>query len=243
MFHVKHLRRVGVDPVKFCEHYDLTEEQYKLLVSHLEWVIEANKRVRLTAIEDFDLGLRLHVGDSLEVLPEISAAPNGMVLDMGSGGGFPGVPIAIMSQRKVVCLDSVQKKMSALNGFVEANPSLASLLSTAAVRAEELAIARPGEFSCVVARALSSLPSLVELSAPLLSSGGWLVAMKGNIEDSEIAEGLVVAAVCGLEQVHIRRYTLFGGDESRAIVVYRKIGQPQIALPRRVGMAQRKPLA
>lgn len=222
---------------------ELTPGQYSALDSHLHFVIERNKLVRLTAIADYETGVRLHVYDSLAILPQINSCPDGPLLDMGTGGGFPGLPLGIVTGRDVTLLDSVKKKCLALDEFIQSsNPSLPNI-RTASVRAEELALVNPEYYSCITARALSALPSLVELASPLLVLGGRLVAMKGNPIKEELAAGDSVALYVGMKRVATHSYQLPDGGDKRTLVIYEKVGRSKTKLPRRPGMAQKNPFA
>ena len=106
-----------------------TIEQRKLLDLHLQLVIEENKVTNLTRIIDWDSAQVLHIEDSLVGLPEIENAPSGKYLDMGTGAGFPGIPIAIMTGRETVLADSVGKKTKALDRIIN-TLDIASHVST-----------------------------------------------------------------------------------------------------------------
>lgn len=220
---------------------NLTTQQIQLLLAHLTLVQEANEKVQLTTIRSHEEGIRLHILDSLLCLPEIKKAPIGKLLDMGTGGGYPGIPLAVSTGRDVTLLDSVKKKCHVLDGILE--EIALNGVRTAPVRAEELALELPAEYSVITARALSSLPSLVELSSPLLKNKGVLVALKGNITEEELLRGDKVAAVVGMKRLSVRCYELPEGNEKRSVVVYKKTGMSKRKLPRRPGMAQRQPLA
>lgn len=218
----------------------LSNEQIHLLIMHLEWLLETNEVINLTSIRGTESALRLHVVDSLAALPDLEAAPGGSFLDLGTGGGFPGIPLHIASGRPVVLLDSVGKKAAALAAFAE------SLLPGAKVvsgRVETYSAEHRGAHSAVVARAVAQLPSLVELASPVLARGGLLIALKGQPSDEEIRLGDIVASKVGLARVARRRYVLPGGSEHRETVVYEKNAESAVQLPRRVGSAQKKPLA
>lgn len=220
---------------------DVSDDEADKLMKHLELVLDATNRVQLTTIKDLEIGIRLHICDSLTCLEEVEAAPEGPVVDMGTGGGYPGIPLSIVTGRDVTLLDSVKKKCAVLDGFIhELN---LTNVSTAPVRAEELAIEKPQGYAVATARALSSLPSLVELASPLLTKGGILIAQKGNITDEELSRGDKAAKLVGMSRVSLRRFILSGSDEKRAIVVYKKVSDSKRKLPRRSGMAQRQPLA
>ena len=110
-------------------------------------------------------------------------------------------------------------------------------------RAEDLAGRGGDAFAVVVARAVAPLQSLVELSSPLLFEGGRLVALKGVLSDDEAQAAEAVGRIVGCAAVSRREFALPGDGVRRTIVVYEKVGRSSISLPRRVGLAQRRPLA
>ena len=222
------------------EPYVPTEHQRALLDKHLELVIEENKVTNLTRIVDWDSAQILHVEDSLAGLPEAMGAPEGAYLDMGSGAGFPGIPLAIMTGRETLLADSVGKKTRALDKFAY-ELGMADKVSAYHGRIEDLALLKPGYFSLVTARALSALSSLLELASPLLAKGGILVCYKTRSESEELDHAKEVARKLGMEFVSSRGFTLSDGETGRAIIVFRKRCNPSTKLPRRVGMAQKKP--
>lgn len=210
-------------------------------VSYLLRVLGANKALNLTRIAEPRNAVRLHLLDSLSALPEVEAAPVGRMLDIGTGGGFPGVPLAIATGRDTVLLDSVAKKAAAVREMI-----LESKLDHVAVvsqRAEEYAIEVPAGFGVVLARAVAPLPSLLELGAPFLSESGHLVLLKGRPSEEEIIAGDQAARIVGVARVETRAFTIPGSGEQRTILTYERTGRSSVALPRRVGLAQRRPLA
>ncbi len=209
-------------------------------IEFLDWLLEQNTKLNLTAITSMQPGIALHLVDSLAAVQEIERIPPGPVLDLGTGGGLPGIPLAIHTGRHFALLDATEKKAAALQEYLRA-----SGLDACAVagRAEEYAVENPGAYAGVVARAVTSLPSLVELASPLLQHGGMLVCLKGDPEADEIQRGERAAAICGLAPRSVRRLELPGNRETRTIVTYVRTGEPSIDLPRRVGRAQKKPLA
>jgi len=246
-FHVKHLVPVGLTESLQSELADLglqvSPAQQEWMLEYLLSLLEANSRINLTRITDPEDAIRLHLVDSLTVLPELHDAPPGAVLDIGSGGGFPGVPLAAATGRDVVLLDSVAKKMTAVASVLDLMPALCARITLSSRRAEQLSVA-PGEgFAVVVARAVAPLPSLVELAAPLLLKGGLLVALKGSPEEAEFTSGSAVAVMVGLRETGRRKLALPNSGELRTIVVYEKIGRASVNLPRRTGLAQNSPLA
>lgn len=216
------------------------KRQRELLDKHLELVIEENKVTNLTRIVDWESAQILHVEDSLAGLPEVQEAMEGPYLDMGSGAGFPGIPLAIMTGRETLLADSVGKKTRALNSFA-VELGIDDIVSTYHGRIEDLALQQPSHFALITARALSSLASLLELASPLLAKGGSLVCYKTHNESEELEHAQAVARKLGMEFVSSRGFTLSDGETSRAIIVFKKRCNPSMKLPRRVGMAQKKP--
>lgn len=220
---------------------DIDNRTARLLANHLDWVVRISETTNLTAVKSTDDGVWLHVADSLAVVPEVNAAAEGPLLDVGTGGGYPGIPLAILSGRSTVLLDSVKKKAHLVSEFVS-SCELNDITAVSA-RAEDYATQEGPIFGVVVARAVSGLPSLVELAAPLLVPGGTLVAMKGDLSDDERSRGQAAAMMVGLNEEGYRRYTMGPDRASRTVVSYKKCGDPKIKLPRRNGMAQKQPLA
>jgi len=249
MFHVKHsvdrneteALAITVADVLECliaVGLSATEDQADLLRRHALAVIETNTRFNLTRVTAPEEVLALHIGDSATALPFIQASPLGSVADLGSGAGYPGIVLAALSGRPFVLVESVKKKAEFLRAFTD---EIGMPIEVVAIRAEELATVRPAAFSAVVARALSSLPALVELASPLLVVGGHLIAMKGRPTDEELTSGDTAAARCGMRRIGVDQFQLPNG-ESRVIVTYERRGNVRERLPRRPGMAQRQPL-
>lgn len=218
-----------------------TQEQATRLALHIELVEEANARVNLTRITDPADAVRRHAADSLTALQDVEQAMEGVLLDLGTGAGFPGIPLAICSGRRVELIDSVAKKVRELRSMI-ARLGLDERVDAAAGRAEALARTRSGMYAVVVARAVSELPALVELAAPLLCHGGRLICLKGSPGGIEIERADQVAALVGLGLAYRRSLDLPQGVGHRTILVYEKVGTSSVALPRREGMAQHSPL-
>lgn len=215
-------------------------EQRKLLDLHLSLVIEENKTTNLTRITDWESAQVLHVEDSLVGIPEINNAPEGPYLDMGTGAGYPGIPAAIMTGRETTLADSVGKKTKALDRIIE-KLGLHSTASTFNGRLEELALQRPDYYSVITARALSNLSSLLELASPLLKKNGLLVCYKSMDAYTELEHVKDISGKLGMEFVLDRKAILSDGETPRVIMVFKKVKEPEVKLPRRVGVAQKKP--
>lgn len=242
MFHVKHpndsfelcpanvadaVRSVGVA---------VTLAQADLLLRHAELVLEANQYMNLTRITAAQAVLSLHIVDSLAFLPHVEPL-TGRVVDIGSGAGYPGVPLAILGSEMILC-ESVKKKAA----FLESASAALGLGATVRpLRAEELAGVSPGSANTVIARAVSATGALLELAAPLLQAAGRLIALKGTPDDEELERAARVAKLCGMTESTRASYVLPTGEQ-RTVLVFEKSGEPLLPLPRRPGAAQREPL-
>lgn len=218
----------------------MREAQWQLIEKHLDLVLEANKTTNLTHILDRQEGLLLHVEDSLVAMPEMQDAPDGPYADLGSGGGFPGFPLAIATGRNTTLVDSVKKKAALLESFAH-SLNLDDSVSVFAGRAEELAIQAPEKFGVITARALTALPSLLELASPLLSQGGHLICYKAANVEEELESALPVQDKLAMHLYSQRIALLSDGVTARTIIVFEKKGTPSVKLPRRSGMAQKRP--
>lgn len=221
MFHVK---RSSIDKEK----------------KHVELVIEANKTVNLTRIASPESAMLFHIEDSLAALPEVDEAPAGPAADIGSGAGFPGIPLAIETGRDFLLVESVGKKVKVLDDIIE-KLDLEDSVSTYNGRIEDLGRISRGAFSLVTARALASLNSLIELASPLLFEGGHLVAYKSGEYQGELYDALRIQEKVGMKHISTRAFLLSDGKTHRSIIVFQRSGNPSVKLPRRSGMAQKNP--
>lgn len=227
------LRAYGID----CD-----EPKAQLLLRHLELVIEKNKVVNLTRITSPEEALRLHVVDSLLPLacPGISLSADTRFVDLGTGAGYPGIPLAIMTGSTGLLIDSVGKKVAAVGEFVDQLGL--SGVSVLHARVEELPPAHLGVQDYVFARAVAQANVLVEYAAPLLRAHGCLVLEKGRPTQDEVDASLRAAKVCGMRLVSRETFELPDQLGHREILVYEKVSKPKIKLPRRTGQAKKEPL-
>jgi 16S rRNA (guanine527-N7)-methyltransferase len=217
-------------------------DKKEILLRHLDLVIDLNKKTNLTAITDKEEGIRLHIEDSLLGLQDLNDAPNGIYGDMGTGAGYPGIPLAVISGRKTVLIDSVRKKTDALDYMIN-TLDLTSFIKTYNGRLEELALQQPQYFSALTARAVTQLPSLLELASPLLINTGRLICYKSYLPNDELDRAKTLEEKLGMKFLYCRECDIDKDDIKRCIVVFEKIKEPSVKLPRRVGMAQKKPFA
>lgn len=244
LFHVKH--QTTAEPPSVHEILEVaravgvacSESQGAMLRRHAELVMQTNARCNLTAITDPGEFLVLHIADSLAFLPVVGSLRE-PVVDIGSGAGYPGVPVAVCAGADVVLCESRRKRADFLN---EVAREIGCSVRVFAGRAEDLALQEPARAGTVIVRAVAAMPSLVELAAPLLVQGGRLIALKGDPPERELERADAAADLCGMGKRLVVGYALPGRSDRRAAVIYERIGEPTVRLPRRAGLAQAKPL-
>ena len=215
-------------------------DRLELCLEHLLYVMQVNEYINLTRITNVHEALVLHVLDSLTLLPYLPES-SAYVLDMGTGAGFPGIPLAACTELNVMLLDSVGKKIKADNAIIH-QLGLKNVHGDHG-RLESYALDHMGEFDYVVARALASLPMLIEFCTPYLKQGGQMIVSKGNPAEDELFSGNKAAELCGLKLVSSDSFDLPNGLGHREIFVFEKVSSSSVVLPRAVGEAKRNPLA
>lgn len=187
----RQLLAVGIDRLGLV----IADAQQQQLLDYLTLLLRWNKAFNLTSIRELDEGISRHLLDSLAILPYVGGP---RLIDIGSGGGLPGIPLAICRpDLAVTCLDSNSKKTRFL---VQAKGELGlSNLNVVHCRAEQY---QPEQrYHQVVSRAFAQLGNIMGWSAHLLADGGEFLAMKGGIESQELAgipDGYSLVAQYGL---------------------------------------------
>ena len=219
---------------------NIEAKQKQLLEKHLDCVLNANKIHNLTNIKERSEAQILHIEDSLAGILELDQAKQGKLVDLGSGAGYPGIPLAIVSGRNTTLVESVQKKADCLKSFVR-ELDLSSNIFVSNNRIEEEAAQNRNSYAVATARALSSISSLLELASPLLEIGGSLICYKASEIDEELEEAQHIVDKLGMCLVSNRLYTLSNGINHR-IILFKKEADADINLPRKLGLAQKRPL-
>ena len=199
-----------------------------------------NKKVNLTAITERGEFFIKHICDSLA---GAGYFPNGAeVAEVGSGGGFPSVPLKIArDDLSFTQFESVGKKCAFLS--LAAQELELSRMSVINMRAEDAGrdVNYREKFDACCARAVARLNTLLEYCAPLVKTGGRVIAYKGDAEE-EIAEAKHAAAVLGLELEHVKKYRLPQDMGARTLAVYKKIRPTPQRFPRGQGKERKNPL-
>lgn len=220
---------------------DTSECQRCAMLESLALMLGQNQVLNLTAIRDVDKAMVLHLVDSALFVPSVAGYP-GPVMDLGTGGGFPGLPLAILCpDDRFLLVDSVKKKVSAVAKFVEVL-GLSDRVCVSSERAEVLGSTKRGKFGVVVARAVAPTNVLLEYASPLLKPFGSLVASKAELTEDEEEDASGAARQVGMELVSRETLELPDGFGHREILVYEKADKAHVKLPRAVGMAKSKPL-
>ena len=211
----------------------LSDSQRAAIDGYVQLLLAWTAAINLTAIRDPEAVAREHILDSLAAVRLLETAGLDDLIDLGSGGGAPGIPIAIaMPQARMLLVESVGKKARFLETAVAAL-GLGERVHVASERSEALAV--PGRererAGGVLVRAVSSLGELVELSFPLLAIGGRLVAWKREPLDAELAEARPALAALHGDAPEVHEVMVDGLADHR-IVVVRKIGPTPARYPR-----------
>ena len=223
------LSRLGVE---------LPDETVDRLVSFGEAVLEKNRVMNLTAITDPDQAAELHLLDSLTLLKVLPLAGKSL-LDVGTGAGFPGVPLKLaVPSLRLTLLDSLQKRMRWLED--EALPALELEARFLSGRAEEFAAQYRERFDVVTSRAVARLNLLCELCLPYVHEGGYFLAMKGAQAGEELTEA--AKAIRTLGGSFERTETFEIGGAAHTVVVIRKTAHTPPQYPRAWSRIKQKPL-
>jgi 16S rRNA (guanine527-N7)-methyltransferase len=200
----------------------------------------AEERASVSSVTD-DRAWKVHVADSLTGLevPELREAHR--IADVGAGAGFPGLVLAVaLPDAQVDLVESVSRKTA----FITHAASEAGIPNATAltIRAEDLAKAEGREsYDIVTARAVARLSTLAELASPLLKENGVLIAWKGRRDEEEEAQMSRAAAELAMEPEHILDVGHRAGSEHRHLHVLRKSAPTPADLPRKPGLAKKRP--
>jgi len=204
---------------------ELPAEAHRTIDNHVRLLLAWTAAINLTAIREPEAVARLHVLDSLAAVPFLRELGVDRFLDLGSGGGFPGLPLAAALPADALLVESIGKKARFLETAVDAT-GLRGRVRVAGVRAEELARdpAHARRWPAVTARAVATLSRLIELGMPLLRPGGVLVAWKrGDLRD-ELEAARPVARALGATAPEVVPAGLRGLVDHRLVIVARAPG-------------------
>lgn len=229
---------------------ELTEEQFQQFEQYYDMLVEKNKVMNLTAITEYEEVLVKHFLDSLSIVNSdiirkiiFDKENPASLCDIGTGAGFPGIPLKISFPHLNVCLmDSLNKRILFLQDVIGA----LNLSGISAIHARCEEFARKPEFrdqyDICTSRAVAKLNSLSELCLPFVKKGGVFVSYKaGNIQDELVEGSSAINKLCG-KVVETKSFILPESDNERTLIVTRKIDSTPKAYPRAGGKIFSKPL-
>lgn len=212
---------------------DITDKSASQLFTYYKYLVEENNKFNLTAITDFKDVVYKHFLDSALAIKNFK----GKVLDVGSGAGFPGIVIAILNPNlKITLLDSLNKRINFLSELIK----ILNLKNVEAAHCRIEDYNKKEEYDVVTARAVANLSTLAEYLIPFLKIGGNAVIYKGADIFEELESAQEAISVLGAQISEIQRYNY--ENNSRALIILRKIRKTPGNYPRKGNLPRKKPL-
>jgi 16S rRNA (guanine527-N7)-methyltransferase len=221
----------------------LTDKQIEQFEKYYELLVEWNKVMNLTGITEFDEVMQKHFVDSAAAAKYVEMEKVNSLIDVGTGAGFPGIPLKIVYPHiQVTLLDSLNKRIKFLEEVVD-NLGLTGI-ETVHGRAEDAAKKAEyrEQFDLSVSRAVANLASLTEYCLPFVKVGGKFVSYKSVSVDEEITQSKKAVYVLGGEIGKVEKFNLPESDMERALVIVEKKRSTPKKYPRKAGMPTKEPL-
>lgn len=221
----------------------LTDDQLKQFYDYYKLLIEWNEKINLTAITEFDEVLKKHFLDSIAIVKVIDVNQEASFIDIGTGAGFPGIPIKIaFPNMKVTLLDSLNKRVI----FLEEVISKLQLTGIEAIHGRAEDFAKEGmlreSFDYSVSRAVANLSSLCEFCLPYVKVGGKFISYKSEKAKEEMVASKNAITTLGGSIFACENFSLPGTDMERNFVVIEKVNPTPAKYPRKAGTPIKKPL-
>lgn len=221
----------------------LTEQQLAHLDSYYRLLIEWNEKMNLTAITEPQEVAVKHMVDSLSCYREDIFAAGASLVDVGTGAGFPGLPLKIFrTDIRLTLMDSLNKRLNFLREVVDTLGL--QQVEFVHARAEEAGKNKQyrEQYQIAVSRAVARLNILCELCLPMVKPGGWFIALKGAQYEEEVREAGNAVKVLGGKIEDIQPVALPGLTDKRAVIYIKKAAATPSAYPRKPGTPEKKPL-
>ena len=220
---------------------EINENKIDMFYLYMQELLEWNKKINLTAIEDENEIILKHFIDSLTVQKYIKNAQN--IIDIGTGAGFPGIPLAIVNEKSnIVLLDSLNKRIKFLDEVIRTLGL--EKIRTIHGRAEDFAKKKEYRecFDLCVSRAVANLATLSEYCLPFVKVEGEFISYKSGDSDEEIRDAEFAVKVLGGKITDVDKFQLPGTDMGRSLVKIKKVKNTAGKYPRKAGLPSKEPL-
>ena len=226
----------------------LTNGQVEQFMQYYELLIEKNKVMNLTTITELDEVIRKHFIDSLALVKGLKIEGKKSLIDVGTGAGFPGIPLKIaFPEWKIVLLDSLNKRVKFLDEVIEALDL--KQIETVHGRAEDIAknVKYRETFDYSVSRAVANLSSLSEYCLPFVKKGGYFISYKSGNMEEELQQAKKAISILGGEEKEVVKFILpknTNADEEieRTLVFILKKDRTPRKYPRKAGLPTKEPI-
>ena len=219
----------------------LNDEQIKKYFEYMTLLLDWNEKINLTAITEVDDVILKHFIDSMTIFKYIENEES--IIDVGTGAGFPGIPIAIMKEDvKITLLDSLNKRINFLNEVC--SELKLNNVDTIHGRAEEIGKNKEyrEKYDIAVSRAVANMSTLSEYLIPLVKIGGKCICMKGSEIEQELEQAKFAIKELGGKIEKVEKFTLPDSDMERNIIIIKKIKETSNKYPRKAGMPSKDPI-
>ncbi|ABS35724.1 ribosomal RNA small subunit methyltransferase G [Clostridium botulinum] len=222
---------------------DFNDKKYNQLISYKNLIQEWNKKINLTAIVEDDEIIKKHFIDCIKIFKSSPIGEAKSLIDIGTGAGFPGIPIKILKEDiEITLLDSLQKRINFLNTVI--GELQLKNIQCLHGRAEDYAqeIQHRQKYDIAVSRAVANLAVLSEFCIPFVEKGGYFIAMKGPSVEEEITAATKSIEILGGKIEDIIKIDIEDTDLKHNLVIIKKVKETGKRYPRKPGIIKKNPL-